>query len=486
MIDYEPVIGLEVHAQLRTRTKIFCRCEATFGAAPNTRVCATCLGLPGALPALNREAVVMGARAGLALGCSVRRVSRFARKNYFYPDLPKGYQISQYDEPLCEEGALDVPLADGSLRRVRIQRVHLEEDAGKNLHGAGSTSNATLVDLNRAGVPLIEIVGHPDLRTAAEAAEYLRQLRTVLMFVGVNDGNLEAGTFRCDANVSVRPRGHSTLGARVEIKNVNSFRFVQKAIEWEVAEQIATLAAGGRIAQVTKTWDDTAHRCVLLRSKETSEDYRYFPDPDLCPIVLDEAFIDEMRASLPALPAARRARYEREWGVSSTDARVITEHPKLAEFFEHLVAQSHDPRRAAAWVCNAIKTGFESNGLDARFAVTVAQLAGLFARLDDGTLSSKLAKDAYAQMAHTHDSVDVVIARNGWSVLRDDDAVAAVCGAVLAANEKQLAAYRAGKKALAGYFKGEVMKRTGGRADPQVLDRVLTALLDATEASNRS
>jgi len=477
VVDYEAVIGLEVHAQLRTRTKIFCRCPASVGAPPNTQVCPTCLGLPGALPALNREAVVMAVRAGLALGCSIRRRSRFARKNYFYPDLPKGYQISQYDEPLCEDGRLEVPRPTGASCVVGIQRAHLEEDAGKTLHDERGR-RMSRVDLNRAGVPLLEIVSRPDLRSATDAAEYLRQLRAVLLFAGVNDGNLEAGSFRCDANVSVRPKGSDVLGTRVEIKNVNSFRFVQRAIEWEIAEQVATLAAGGRVERVTKTWDDVASRCVLLRRKEDSEDYRYFPDPDLPPLVLDDDFVEGVRRTLPVLPAARRARYENDLGLPPADARVLTEHPRIAAYFEALTDRTRDAKRAANWVCNVLKPAIVTDGLDATFPVTVEQLAGIFARVDDGTLSGKLAREVYAQMAGTTDDADTVIDRNGWRVLTDLAVIESVCRAVLDAHPRQVEQYRAGKKNLLGFFKGAVMKATEGRAEPRALDAVLARLLE--------
>src|SRR5579883_501235 len=339
---YEAVIGLEVHAQLLTRTKAFCSCSTAYGAPPNTQVCPVCIGLPGALPVLNGEAVRMAVRTALALSCTIRPHSRFARKNYFYPDLPKGYQISQYDEPFSERGHLDVEV-DGSARRIGITRVHMEEDAGKNVHGP----QASIVDLNRSGVPLVEIVGEPDLRSAAEAAEYLRTLRDVLVFIGVNDGNLEEGSFRCDANVSIRPTGEARLGTRVELKNINSFRFVEKALVYEIARQAAVLDGGGRVVQETRGWNEDQGKTFSLRSKEEAQDYRYFPDPDLPPLVLEDAFVHEVRATMPELPRAKRDRFAREMGLTPYAAQVLTGHPRVAAFFEEAATLHGNPVKVA-------------------------------------------------------------------------------------------------------------------------------------------
>jgi len=471
----EAVIGLEVHAQLLTRSKIFCGCSTEVGAAPNTQVCPVCLGLPGALPVLNAAAVSLGVRAGLALGCTIDLGARFSRKHYFYPDLPKGYQITQYDRPLCTDGHLDVPRVEGPALRVAIARAHLEEDAGKTLHGA--PGGGVWVDLNRAGVPLLEIVSAPVMHDPADAAEYLRQLRGVLMAAGVNDGNLEAGSFRCDANVSLRPVGSERLGVRVEIKNINSFRFVQRALAWEIATQRATLTTGGRVLPTTKTWDETAGRCVVMRTKEGAEDYRYFPEPDLGPLDLEVGFVEGLRAAMPPLPAARRQRYVDTLGLSLADARVLTEHPALAAYFERLTARTGDAQRAAAWVCNVVKPDVVLDGLEARSAVSADALSELLLRVDDGTLSGKMARAVYSKMVATGAGADAIIAAEGLQVVTDGDAVETACRAVLDASPKQVAQYRGGKTGVLGYFVGQVMKATRGQADPAAVDAALRRLL---------
>jgi aspartyl-tRNA(Asn)/glutamyl-tRNA(Gln) amidotransferase subunit B len=475
-MPWETVVGLEVHAQLLTRSKIFCGCSTAFGAPPNTHVCPTCLGLPGALPVLNGEAVAMAVRAAIALGCELVGTSRFARKNYFYPDLPKGYQISQFDEPFSRRGSLEIELPgeDGARRAIGITRVHLEEDAGKNIHTVGGSS---VVDLNRAGVPLIEIVGEPDLRTAAEAGQYLRTLRDVLVFLGVNDGNLEEGSFRCDANVSIRRVGEAKLGTRVELKNINSFRFVERAIEGEAERQREILASGGVITQETRGWDEPRNATFSMRGKEAAHDYRYFPDPDLPPLVLDEVFVAQIRAAAPELPRAKRERFVRELGLSRYAAGVVTQHPRVAALFEEATMLHGDGVRVANFVQSEVLRDVVTHGLSAEIPVDAKQLSALLLLVDAQTISGKQAKDVYAAMRGTTRMPDAIVVDLEMKQVTDASAIEAVCARIVAAHPKQAEQVRAGKTAIVGFFVGQVMKETKGSASPAIVNEVLRRLL---------
>ena len=469
---YEPVIGLEVHAQLATRTKAFCGCSTAYGAPPNTQVCPVCLGLPGALPVLNGEAVRLAVRTALALSCTVKRKSRFARKNYFYPDLPKGYQISQFDEPFSERGKLEIEV-DGSTKVAGITRVHMEEDAGKNVHG----HQASIVDLNRSGVPLVEIVGEPDLRSPAEAAEYLRTLHEILIFVGVNDGNLEEGSFRCDANVSLRPVGETRLGTRVELKNINSFRFVEKALRHEIARQTAVLDAGNRVVQETRGYDEDAGTTFSLRSKEEAQDYRYFPDPDLPPLVIEEPFVEAARAALPELPRAKRSRFVAEMGLAASAAKVLTGHPRVAAFFEEAVLLHGNPTKVANFVSSEVLGDVRIEGLAARFPVTAGQVAELLKLVDSGAISGKQAKEVYAKVAGTARSPREVVSELGISQVSDVGAIEEVCKRIVEQSPKQAEQLRGGKSALMGYFVGQVMREMRGAANPQLVNETMRRIL---------
>jgi aspartyl-tRNA(Asn)/glutamyl-tRNA(Gln) amidotransferase subunit B len=476
-ISYEPVIGLEVHAQLLTQTKAFCGCSTAFGAPPNTHVCPTCLGLPGALPVLNGQAVKLAVRAALALGCTIRNQSLFARKNYFYPDLPKGYQISQFDAPFSDDGFLDIEVGEGDKkisRHARIQRVHMEEDAGKNFHDKGDES---IVDLNRSGTPLIEIVGHPDLRSGAEAAEYLRTLRDILVFLGVNDGNLEEGSFRCDANVSIRPVGTETLGTRTELKNINSFKFVEKAITHEISRQIAVLDGGGRIVQETRGWNEKDSKTYSLRSKETAQDYRYFPEPDLPPLFIDEAFVEQSRREMPELPRDKRARFVAEYKLTPYAASVLTMHPRVAAFFEEAAMLHGDAVRIGNFIQAEVLRDVTLTGLDAQIPVSAKQVADLWKLVDDDKISGKQAKDVYAKIAKTNRSPADVIAELGISQVTDRSQIEAICRKIIDANTKTAEQLKAGKTGLLGFFVGQVMKETKGSASPQVVNETLKKLL---------
>jgi aspartyl-tRNA(Asn)/glutamyl-tRNA(Gln) amidotransferase subunit B len=472
MTEYEPVIGLEVHAQLLTKSKLFCRCSTNFGGAPNSNVCPVCLGLPGALPVLNGRAVEMAVSAALSLGCTIQTNSIFARKNYFYPDLPKAYQISQYEEPFSVDGHLELELESGT-KRVGITRVHMEEDAGKNVHGVGGDS---LVDLNRAGVPLIEIVGAPDLGSSIEAAAYLRALRDVLVFIGVNDGNLEEGSFRCDANVSIRPRGSDKLGTRCELKNINSFKFVQRAIEAEIARQTAVLDAGGRVVQETRSFDPETGQTRTLRSKEDAHDYRYFPEPDLPPLRLEPEFVERCREALPELPAAARARLV-ERGVPLATARTLTAHPSYVRFFGAVCKAFDQPVRAANFVSNDVLRGAKVHGLDATFTVTPEQVAELLALVEGKKITGKQAKEVYAALEGTALRAADVVRDRGMSVDANEDTLRALVEGLIAKFPEQAKSMRAGKKGLLGFFVGQAMKETQGRADPQMVSALFEKLL---------
>jgi len=476
---WEPVIGLEVHAQLLTHTKLFCGCANRFGAPPNTLVCPVCLALPGALPVLNRRAVTLALRAALATGCTVHPVSVFERKNYFYPDLPKGYQISQYESPLATGGFVAIDGPDGREKQVRLARIHMEEDAGKLLHeGFPWSGEKSGVDLNRAGVPLVEIVSEPDLRAAAEAHAYLTALRAVLVYAEVSDGNMEEGSLRCDANVSVRRRGERALGTRTEIKNLNSFRNVARALEHEVARQVAVLESGREVAQETLLWNAERGETVSMRSKEEAHDYRYFPEPDLPPLAVSAEWVEEVRRALPELPVDRRRRFATEYGLPAYDAGVLTQEREVADYFEAAARESGNAKAVSNWVMTEVLRKLKQD--ERRLAacpVGPAALAGLVRLVDASTISGKIAKDVFERMWATGEEPAAIVEREGLTQLSDESALEAVVAEVVASSPEQAASYRGGKAAALGWFVGQVMRRTGGRANPQRVNALLRQAL---------
>jgi aspartyl-tRNA(Asn)/glutamyl-tRNA(Gln) amidotransferase subunit B len=473
---WEVVIGLEIHAQLATRSKIFSGSATVYGAAPNSQANLVDLGYPGVLPVLNGEAVRMAVKFGVATGATVAPRSVFARKNYFYPDLPKGYQISQYERPIVEDGSLEILLDDGTRKTIGITRAHLEEDAGKSLHDG--PANASGIDLNRAGTPLLEIVSEPDLRSAKEAVAYMKKVHTLVRYLEICDGNMQEGSFRCDANVSVRRLGAAKFGTRCEIKNVNSFRYVEKAINYEIGRQIAVLERGGSITQQTRLYDAAKDETRVMRSKEEANDYRYFPDPDLLPVALDQTFIDAVRATLPELPDEKAARFARSYGLQAYDAGVLTASRELADYYEAVVrgvgGDAAAAKLAANWVMGDWSALLNRDGLDVGAAkVSAGALAGLLRRVVDATISGKIAKEVFESMWAEGVEADAVIAAKGLRQITDAGAIEAAIDAVMAANPQQLADYRAGKDKLFGFFVGQVMKATQGKANPAQLNELL-------------
>ncbi len=467
---YEPVIGLEVHVQLGTRTKIFCGCPTAFGAPPNTNVCPICLGLPGALPVLNREAVELAIKAGLALNCAIRPLSRFARKNYFYPDLPKGYQISMYDEPLAEHGFVDIAVG-GVNKRIGITRIHMEDDAGKSQHeGFRDSDRYTYVDLNRCGAPLIEIVSEPDMRSSDEAFAYLTQLKQTLQFVEVSTCDMEKGHLRCDANVSVRLKGAPKFGTRAEVKNLNSFRFLKQAIEYEIARQVAIVEGGGTIHQETRLFDSDAGETHGMRSKEDAHDYRYFPEPDLVPLRVGGQWLEQVRATMPELPAAKRARFVEAYGLREYDAEVLTSTRALAEYYEIVAEVSKDPKMAANWVIGQ-GTEVSESTLPARH---LGELVGMIVK---GELTGKLAKEVLPKVIQSGDPPSAIVEREGLKQISDTSALERIVDDVLAANPKQVEQYKGGKTTVVGFLVGQVMKASRGQANPAAVNDLLKSRL---------
>ena len=481
-MEYETVIGLEVHAQLKTRTKIFCGCSTTFGAPPNTQTCPVCLGMPGSLPVLNRQVVDFAIRMGLATHCTVNPVSRWARKNYFYPDLPKAYQISQYEAPICEHGYVEIETAESGSRRIGLTRIHMEEDAGKNIHGEGGDPHS-YIDLNRTGVPLLEIVSEPDLRTGEEAAAYLKQLRAILRFLDISDGNMEEGSFRCDANVSIRPTGSDELGTRAEVKNLNSFRHVARAIAYEAQRQARLRSRGDEVVQETRLWNEAEGKTVSMRSKEEAHDYRYFPDPDLVPLRVSREWIEAARRELPELPADRAARFQAAYGLTAADAEILVASQALADYFETVAAGVASAKLAANWVMAELLAVLNKLAVRVEESpVSAAQLAALLRLIEKETISGKIGKVVFEKMVATGKAADAIVEEEGLVQVTDPATLRPVLQEVIAAHPEQLAQYAAGKSKLFGFFVGRAMQATRGKANPTLVNELLKELLPPIDA----
>ena len=473
-MEYEAVIGLEIHVQMDTQTKLFCSCRVEFGAEPNTNVCPVCLGMPGSLPVLNRKAVEYAVRASLALNCEVHRESIFARKNYFYPDLPKGYQISQYEKPIATNGYLEFELPDGTEKRVRIRRLHMEEDAGKNIH-EGSKS---YVDLNRAGTPLMEIVTEPDLRTPEEARVFLENLRNIMRYIGVSKADMEKGQLRCDINVSIRPKGSQELGTRTEIKNVNSFRFVQKALEYEIERQVKLVSEGGKVEQETRTFDPATGKTFTMRTKEEAEDYRYFPDPDLLPLKLEESWIEEIKGTMPELPHQRLERLLSQYGINEYEAKIFVQNKELGDFFETAVSHLNEPKLIANWLLNDLLGLLNEKQIPLEESpVPPEGLAELVKLIKENVISTKIGKEVIKEMVETGKSAGEIVDEKGLKQITDESAIRQIVEDVVAQFPEEVERYRQGEEKLIGFFVGQVMKATKGKANPKLVNQLLREVL---------